>query len=76
MPACRQAGIKTKDESLKNFYRQEGYGAFSVNPAQVDIVIKYIENQKQRHSKETYQSEYRKFLKKYKVEYDERYVWD
>ena len=68
--------IKTKDESLKNFYWQDGYGAFSVNPAEVDVVIKYIANQKQRHRKETFQNEYRKFLKKYQVEYDERYVWD
>ena len=68
--------VKTKDVSLKNFYWQDGYGAFSVNPAQVDIVIKYIENQKQHHIKQTFQNEYRKFLKKYRVEYDERYVWD
>ena len=68
--------IKTKDESLKNFYWQDGYGAFSVNPAEVDVVIKYIENQKEHHRKVTFQDEYRKFLKKYKVEYDEKYVWD
>ena len=68
--------IKTKDESLKNFYWQDGYGAFSVNPAEVDVVIKYIENQKEHHGKVTFQDEYRKFLKKYKVEYDEKYVWD
>ena len=68
--------IKTKGESFKNFYWQDGYGAFSVNPAQVDIVIKYITNQKKYHSKKNFQDEYRMFLKKYKVEYDERYVWD
>lgn len=68
--------IKTKDESLKNFYWQDGYGAFSVNPAEVDVVIKYNENQKEHHGKVTFQDEYRIFLKKYKVEYDEKYVWD
>lgn len=68
--------FKTKDESLKNFYWQDGYGAFSVNPSQVDTVIAYIANQKEHHSKKTFQEEYRIFLKKYKVEYDERYVWD
>jgi putative transposase len=68
--------IKTKDESLKKFYWQDGYGAFSVNPAQVDIVARYIENQKERHSKQTFQNEFRYFLKKYKIDYDERYVWD
>ena len=68
--------MKTKDESLKNFYWQDGYGSFSVNPSQVDIVIAYIANQHQHHSKKTFQDEYRAFLKKYNVEYDEKYVWD
>ncbi len=68
--------IKTKDEALKNFYWQDGYGAFSVNPSQVDTVIAYIANQHEHHRKITFQEEYRLFLKKYKVEYDERYVWE
>ena len=68
--------IKTKDESLKDFYWQDGYGAFSVNPSEVDVVVNYISNQQEHHKKLTFQDEYRAFLKKYKVEYDERYVWD
>ena len=68
--------IKTKEKGLENFYWQNGYGAFSVNPAEIDVVIKYIANQKEHHRKKTFQDEYRAFLKKYKVEYDERYVWD
>jgi hypothetical protein len=68
--------MKTKDQSLKNFYWQDGYGAFSINPSEVDIVASYIDNQQEHHSKKTFQQEYRAFLKKYKVEYDERYVWD
>lgn len=68
--------IKTKEGDYKKFYWQNGYGAFSVNPSEVDTVINYIANQKEHHSKKTFQHEYRAFLKKYKVEYDERYVWD
>jgi hypothetical protein len=68
--------MKTKDETLKNFYWQDGYGAFSVNPAEVDVVIKYISGQKEHHTKKSFQEEYRTFLKIYDVEYDERYVWD
>jgi putative transposase len=68
--------IKTKDESLKNFYWQDGYGAFSVNPSEIDIVKTYIKDQREHHQKKTFQDEYRMFLKKYNVEYDERYVWD
>ena len=44
--------------------------------AEIDVVIKYIANQKEHHRKKTFQDEYRAFLKKYKVDYDERYVWD
>lgn len=68
--------MKTKGDELKDFYWQNGYGAFSVNPAEVDTVIKYISNQKVHHTKKTFQEEYRAFLDKYQVEYDERYVWD
>jgi REP element-mobilizing transposase RayT len=68
--------IKTKGEAFSQFYWQNGYGAFSVNPSAVEIVTTYIKNQKQHHSLKTYQDEYRAFLKKYEAEYDERYVWD
>lgn len=68
--------IKTQDKKYSNFYWQDGYGAFSVNPAQVEIVTNYIANQKEHHNKKTYQNEYRAILKKYEVKYDERYVWE
>jgi len=68
--------MKTKDYSLNNFYWQDGYGAFSVNPAQVDRVVAYIGNQHVHHRKKDFQNEFRSYLKKYNVEYDERYVWD
>lgn len=68
--------IKTKGEKYKNFFWQNGYGAFSVNPSEVDRVIKYIANQKEHHKKKLFKDEYKAFLKKYEVEYDDRYVWD
>jgi putative transposase len=67
--------IKSKGKGYENFYWQDGYGAFSVNPAQINRVIAYIENQHQHHSQKTFQVEYRAFLNKYKVEYNEDYVW-
>ncbi len=39
-------------------------------------MIAYIANQHEHHREKTFQEEYRAFLKKYEVEYDERYVWD
>lgn len=68
--------IKTKGEEYANFYWQNGYGAFSVNPTEVDKVIDYIARQHEHHRQKTFQEEYRAFLKKYEVGYDERYVWD
>ncbi|MBF0541564.1 MAG: IS200/IS605 family transposase [Nitrospirae bacterium] len=68
--------IKTKAENLRTFYWQDGYGAFSVNPSEIDAAVNYIARQKENHIKLTFQDEYRAFLAKYKVEYDERYVWD
>ena len=68
--------IKTQGEAYSNFYWQGGYGAFSVNPSQIAIVIKYISNQHEHHKKISFQDEYRAFLKKYKFDFDERYVWD
>jgi putative transposase len=68
--------VKTKGGLYKNFYWQDGYGAFSVNPSEVDAVVDYISKQKEHHVKRSFQDEYRAFLKKYRAEYDERYVWD
>jgi putative transposase len=68
--------IKTKGDDFKSFYWQNGYGAFSVNPTEIELVKKYIINQHEHHRKMTFKEEYLKFLKKYNVEYDEKYVWD
>lgn len=68
--------FKTLDSSLQSFYWQDGYGAFSVNPGQIGRVTTYIANQHEHHGRKSYQDEYRAFLKKHEVEYDERYVWD
>ncbi len=68
--------IKTLDPSLSNFYWQDGYGAFSVTPAEVGALINYIANQHDHHNKYTFQDEYREILKYHDIAYDERYVWD
>jgi len=68
--------IKTQGNQYQNFYWQIGYGAFSVNPSQIAIVERYIQNQEEHHKKKTFQEEFRSFLVKYNVDFDERYVWD
>lgn len=68
--------IKFVDTKYSNFYWQRGYGVFSVNPKEIDLVVNYIKGQETHHKKVTFQDEFRAFLKKYDIEYDERYVWD
>lgn len=68
--------IKTKGQEFSGFSWQRGYGAFSIGQSSVETLRKYIQNQKHHHRRVTFQDEYRKFLKAYGVEFDERYVWD
>jgi REP element-mobilizing transposase RayT len=64
------------DGSTPEFSWQAGYGAFSIGESQADAVVCYIQKQEEHHRRMTFQEEYRKFLERYKVAYDERYVWD
>lgn len=68
--------IKTKGELYVKFQWQNGYGAFSVSPSDLEEVRTYILNQREHHRTRSFQEEYRKFLKEYNIPYDERYVWD
>lgn len=60
---------------LRRFSWQEGYGAVTVSPSQVPYVKNYIARQEEHHRKRTFQEEYREFLEKSGIEYDERYFW-
>ena len=65
----------------RNFVRgkfnwQEGFGAFSYSHSQLGDVIRYIENQEAHHQKASFKDEYLKFLKKYQIDFDEKYLFD
>ena len=60
---------------LQDFGWQDGYGAFTVSKSNAPAVVSYIQNQRLHHQTQSFQDEYREFLKKHGVEYDERYVW-
>lgn len=68
--------IKTKGAQYAEFSWQNGYGAFSIGQSQLDDLRKYIANQREHHRQITFQDEFRTLLAKYKVDFDERYVWD
>ena len=67
--------VNDKNLTESRFEWQEGYGVFSYGQSQVDRVYKYILNQETHHKKQTFREEYLEFLKSFKVEYDERYIY-
>jgi len=58
------------------FSWQEGYGAFSYSKSQIEKVYHYIQHQEEHHKKQTFKEEYIGLLKKFNVDYDERYLFD
>ena len=58
------------------FAWQEGYGAFSYSKSQIDRVIHYIQNQENHHKKKSFKDEYLDFLKKFEVDYNEKYLFE
>ena len=68
--------LKAKDPGLRDFAWQTGYGIFSIGFSQIPTVRDYIAGQEDHHRKVTFQDELRVLLKRYEIEFDERYVWD
>jgi len=68
--------INEKRWMRDKFEWQRGYGVFSYSHSQIDNVIKYIINQQEHHKTRTFKEEYLDFLKKFGVEYDERYLFE
>lgn len=68
--------IKTQGDRFAGFAWQAGYGAFAVSRSNVEVVREYIARQREHHRTVGFQEEYREFLRRHEVEFDERYVWD
>lgn len=68
--------LKTQTPELAQFAWQSGYGAFSVGPSDLNALLAYIDTQEEHHRRRSFQEEYRAFLKRYGIEFDERYIWD
>jgi REP element-mobilizing transposase RayT len=65
-----------KEKGIRQFSWQNGYGAFSLSESNVKSVAAYVENQEEHHRTLTFQEEFRVFLKKHRIPFDERYLWD
>ena len=68
--------INEKKLSQFKFQWQEGYGLFSYTMSHRSRVIQYIDNQQQHHKKRRFKEEYLDFLKKFEIEYNEKYLFD
>ncbi|HLT24307.1 MAG TPA: IS200/IS605 family transposase [Ignavibacteria bacterium] len=68
--------INDKKFLTGKFYWQEGYGAFSYSHSQIETVYNYILNQEMHHKKKSFREEYLELLNKFKVEYNEKYLFD
>ena len=63
-------------EELRLFNWQEGYGAFTIGMSGVGETKNYIATQAEHHRKKTFQDEFRSFLEKHGLPYDDATLWD
>ncbi len=69
--------IRSIGKIAKDFDWQDGYGAFSVSHIQVDVVTRFIKNQKKHHDKLTYKEEVDEIMQQFGVvDYDSSYFWN
>ncbi len=68
--------IRERFPQFHKFSWQAGYGAFSVSVSSLDSVRSYIEKQEEHHARVSFQDEFIQFLRKHRLDYDERFVWD
>ena len=68
--------VKENIAGCGGFGWQDGYAAFAVSKSQLGEVAEYIRKQREHHRFKTFQEEYRAFLDRHEIAYDERYLWD
>ncbi len=68
--------LKGKIPELRDFAWQSGYGIFSIGVSQIESVRRYIAGQEEHHKTVSLQDEFRLFLRKYEIPFDERHLWD
>ena len=68
--------INSKKWFRGNFHWQDGYGAFSYGRSQLKSIYNYILNQEQHHKKRSFGEEYKEFLQKYEVIYQDKYLFE
>jgi putative transposase len=67
--------INENSLTKSKFQWQSGYGAFSYNQSAFNNVVKYIKTQEEHHKKTTFQEEYKLFLEKFNIDFEEKYIF-
>lgn len=67
--------LQSNVPNMAAFAWQDGYGAFSVSASQCEMVREYIRHQSEHHRATTFQEEYRAFLQRHQIDYEEQYLW-
>jgi putative transposase len=70
------AWLKELGRDYGDFQWQGGYADFSVSQSNLEQVKGYIAGQEEHHRRMTFQDELRALLRRHKIEFDERFVWD
>ena len=66
-----------KSQGIADFSWQIGYGAFSVSASKLDVVKRYIKNQKEHHFIKTFKEELEEFISEYNlIQYETKFFWD
>jgi putative transposase len=79
MQLIKGGSSKWVHEEFRNhslFGWQVKYGAFTVSVSQLDRIVEYIRGQEEHHRKETFQEEFLTLLKRHRIAYDERFLWE
>ncbi|MDA3800107.1 MAG: IS200/IS605 family transposase [Kiritimatiellae bacterium] len=64
------------DKLDHGFAWQKGYGVFSVSQSHLEKLQEYVENQIEHHGTMSFKEELLELLQKYKIAYDDKYLWD
>lgn len=67
--------IKTQGEELSDFYWQDNYGAFSLSETNTEKLI-ILDFKKKHHQQKNFENEMLEILRKNKIEFDEKYLFD
>ncbi len=60
---------------MRAFEWQVGYGAFTLSAYDMEGLRTYIKGQDDHHRIRTFMDEYREFIERHGIEFDERYLW-